>query len=73
MLSDSLKRFTAAADLLRPTVFFRTLARVDHTVDATRELTVTVNALRARMPPLNVSAAEVGCALAILDSVFGGL
>jgi hypothetical protein len=49
MLSDSLKRFTAAADLLRPTVFFRTLARVDHTVDATRELTVTVNALRARM------------------------
>jgi len=25
------------------------------------------------MPPLNVSAAEVGCALAILDSVFGGL
>ena len=49
MLSDSLKRFTAAADLLRPTVFFRTLARVDHTVDATRELTVTLNALRARM------------------------
>jgi len=45
-------RLRAAVDLLRPRTFFRTLSRVDPLVDATRELTSAVEALRVRTEQL---------------------
>src|SRR5512133_3413357 len=39
-------RLAAAADLLRPRTFFRTLSRVDAIADKTRELSAAVDALR---------------------------
>jgi hypothetical protein len=47
-----LNRFTAAADLLRPRTLFRSLSRVDSLVDATRELTTAVEALRVQTDQL---------------------
>lgn len=52
MLSRTLQRVLSAADLLRPTTFFRTLARVDPLADATRELTAAVEALRIQTEQL---------------------
>jgi hypothetical protein len=52
MLDKALSRFSSAADLLRPRTFFRTLARVDQLVDATRELTAAVEGLRIRTEQL---------------------
>lgn len=46
MIKHSLSRLTAAADLLRPKTFFRTLARVDALVDKTRHLSEAVEELR---------------------------
>lgn len=45
-------RLKAAVDLLRPRTFFRTLSRVDPLVDATRDLTSAVEALRIRTEQL---------------------
>src|SRR5262245_42605318 len=45
-------RITAAADLLRPRTLFRSLSRVDSLVDATRELTSAVEALRIQTDQL---------------------
>lgn len=45
-------RLSAAADLLRPSTFFRTLARVDSLADKTRELSTTVDALRVQTEQL---------------------
>jgi len=45
-------RLRAAVDLLRPRTFFRTLSRVDPLVDATRDLTAAVDALRIRTDQL---------------------
>ena len=44
--------FRAAADLLRPRTFLRTLSRVDPLVDATRDLTASVELLRIRTDQL---------------------
>jgi hypothetical protein len=44
--------FRAAADLLHPRTFFRTLSRVDPLVDATRELTASVETLTIRTDQL---------------------
>src|SRR5688572_22730080 len=52
MLANVLAKLSSAADLLRPRTFFRTLARVDQLVDATRELSSTVEALRVRTEQL---------------------
>lgn len=52
MLSKTVARLSSAADLLRPRTFFRTLARVDQLVDATRELSTAVEALRIRTEQL---------------------
>jgi hypothetical protein len=52
MLGRTLGRISSAADLLRPKTFFRTLARVDTLVDATRELTSAVQALRIQTEQL---------------------
>ena len=52
MLARTLRRFSSAADLLRPAAFFRTLARVDQLVDANRELGVAVRELRVRTEQL---------------------
>ena len=46
MIKHSLSRLTAAADLLRPKTFFRTLSRVDALADRTRQLTEQVAELR---------------------------
>jgi hypothetical protein len=46
MCGRILARLSAAADLLRPRTFFRTLSRVDSIADKTRELSVAVEALR---------------------------
>ncbi len=52
MLRRTLTRLSSAADLLRPQTFFRTLARVDHLVDTTRDLTAAIEALRVRTEQL---------------------
>lgn len=52
MLGRTRDRILSAADLLRPKTFFRTLARVDALVDATRELTSSVEALRIQTEQL---------------------
>lgn len=52
MLDKALTRLSSAADLLRPRTFFRTLARVDQLVDATRELSSAVDLLRIRTEQL---------------------
>jgi hypothetical protein len=52
MLGRTLGRISSAADLLRPKTFFRTLAPVDTLVDATRELTSAVQALRIQTEQL---------------------
>jgi hypothetical protein len=52
MLNGSLRRIASAADLLRPTTFFRTLARVDQLADRTRALTAAVEALQVRTEQL---------------------
>jgi hypothetical protein len=46
------RRLNAAADLLRPSTFFRTLARVDQIADTTKELATTVEILRIRTEQL---------------------
>jgi hypothetical protein len=51
-MGHTLSRFTAAADLLRPRTLFRSLSRVDSLVDATRELTTAVQALRVQTDQL---------------------
>ena len=51
-MGHTLDRFTAAADLLRPRTLFRSLSRVDSLVDATRELTTAVQALRIQTDQL---------------------
>jgi hypothetical protein len=43
-----LERVRAAADLLRPRTFFRTLSRVDAVADSTRELSAAVETLRVQ-------------------------
>jgi hypothetical protein len=48
----SLQRIVSAADLLRPSTFFRTLARVDQLADRTRDLTAAVEALQVRTEQL---------------------
>src|SRR5215208_1346617 len=45
-------RLSAAADLLRPRTFFRTLSRVDTIADKTRELSAAVDALRIQSEQL---------------------
>jgi hypothetical protein len=45
-------RLTAAADLLRPKTFFRTLSRVDTLADRVRELTSTVESLKIQTEQL---------------------
>ena len=52
MLARTLRRLSAAADLLRPSTFFRALARVDQLTDATRELGAAVEALQVRTDQL---------------------
>lgn len=52
MLGRTRARIVGAADLLRPRTFFRTLARVDTLVDATRDLTAAVEALRIQTEQL---------------------
>lgn len=52
MLARTLRRFSSAADLLRPATFFRTLARVDQIADSTRQLTAQVEALKIRTEQL---------------------
>lgn len=52
MLARTLRRFSAATDLLRPRTLFRTLARVDHVADSTRELQAVVAELRVRTEQL---------------------
>ena len=52
MRHKAFARLFSAADLLRPRTFFRTLARVDQLVDATRELSSAVDALRIRTEQL---------------------
>jgi len=52
MLGRTFRRLTSAADLLRPTTFFRTLARVDQVVDRTRELQRIVDSLQLRTEQL---------------------
>jgi len=51
-MGHTLDRFTAAADLLRPRTLLRSLSRVDSLVDATRELTTAVQALRIQTDQL---------------------
>ena len=51
-MGHTLDRFTAAADLLRPRTLLRSLSRVDSLVDATRELTSAVQALRIQTDQL---------------------
>ena len=51
-MHGSLRRIASAADLLRPSTFFRTLARVDQLADRTRDLTASVEALRVRTEQL---------------------
>lgn len=51
-MGQTLDRFAAAADLLRPRTLFRSLSRVDSLVDATRELTSAVQALRIQTDQL---------------------
>ena len=50
------QQLAAAADLLRPRTFFRTLARVDEVTDKTRALEATVEALRLRTEKLETIA-----------------
>ena len=50
------QQLAAAADLLRPRTFFRTLARVDEVTDKTRALEATVEALRLRTDQLEAIA-----------------
>ena len=45
-------RLAAAADLLRPRTFFRTLSRVDTIADKTRELSAAVDTLRIQSEQL---------------------
>jgi len=52
MLARLRRQVSAAADLLRPTTFFRTLARVDSLADRTRELTTAVDRLRIQTEQL---------------------
>ena len=52
MLLKSLGRVTAAADLLRPRTFFRTLARVSELADTARDLRLQVAALERRTEQL---------------------
>ena len=52
VFGQALSRISAAADLLRPRTFFRTLARVDTLADTTRELTATVETLRIQSEQL---------------------
>lgn len=52
MPGQILGRLTAAADLLRPRTFFRTLSRVDKIADKTRELTAAVEMLRIQSDQL---------------------
>jgi hypothetical protein len=52
MLTTIFRRFSSAADLLRPRTFFRTLARVDQVADATRELAHLVGELQTRTEQL---------------------
>jgi hypothetical protein len=51
-MGHTLERFTAAADLLRPRTLLRSLSRVNSLVDATRELTTAVQALRIQTDQL---------------------
>jgi len=51
-MGHTLDRFSAAADLLRPRTLLRSLSRVDSLVDATRELTTAVQALRIQTDQL---------------------
>ena len=50
------QQLAAAADLLRPRTFFRTLARVDEVTDKTRALEATVEELRLRTEQLETAA-----------------
>jgi hypothetical protein len=52
VLNRSLRRIASAADLLRPSTFFRTLARVDQLADRTRDLTTAVETLHVRTEQL---------------------
>lgn len=52
MLGRTLRRFSAAADLLRPATFFRTLARVDELGDTTRQLATAIEKLQIRTEQL---------------------
>lgn len=52
MMPRTLRRISAAADLLRPRTLFRTLARVDDVADATRELQAVVEQLQIRTEQL---------------------
>jgi hypothetical protein len=52
MLGRTFRRFSSAADLLRPSTLFRTLARVDQVADTTRELAAAVEALNVRTTQL---------------------
>src|SRR5258705_2987784 len=52
MSARILGRLSAAADLLRPKTFFRTLARVDSIADKTRELSTAVDQLRVQTEQL---------------------
>lgn len=52
MLARTLRRFSAATDLLRPRTLFRTLARVDHVADSTRQLQAVVAELKVRTDQL---------------------
>jgi hypothetical protein len=52
MPSRTLRRLSSAADLLRPSTFFRTLARVDQVADRTRDLAAAVEGLQIRTEQL---------------------
>jgi hypothetical protein len=52
IVSKTLRQLTSAADLLRPHTFFRTLARVDHVADETRELSEKLEQVRIRTEQL---------------------
>jgi hypothetical protein len=52
MLNRTLRRFSSAADLMRPSTFFRTLARVDQVADRTRDLAAAVEMLQVRTEQL---------------------
>jgi len=52
MLARTFRRISAAADLLRPSTFFRTLARVDQLADTTRDLATALEKVQIRTEQL---------------------